>query len=472
MIRGRAITTGCVFLLMLGAVVYWLLIPRAVEGSHTYQAEFADAGLLSTGDDVVEYGAKAGSVVGMRLTSRGTALVTFSLFSGVAPPRADASASVRPQNLLGGDSLSLSPGQSAQRLEHPIPASRTFVATQLNDLFNAVGAPRTAAALSLLLNELGLALDARGEDLNQAVLELAPTFDAADRVSTQLAQQNAHLRDLIVNAEAVTAQIAPRTADVDRLITGLRHTLQTTARGAVGLNRGLDELPATLSQTRHTLALLGSAATAATPLATQLTATAPELATAVTRLPAFVSDAAPAIEQLRPLVRQAYGTLEAGTSSLPRLSSSLHDIRGVIPPTQALAKVLSPLAQVAIQGLFGGLGGAADEPGTQPGDYDPGRNWFRGVAVLSCESFGVAIAPGCLTTVLKTLSVPPIGGITAPPVAAAHARRLAPEVTHTPDVSAPSPGTAPSSSSAGDPLPAGSPAAGILQSLLKYLVGR
>jgi phospholipid/cholesterol/gamma-HCH transport system substrate-binding protein len=452
MIRGKAVTAGVIFLLVLAALCYALVIPRSVGGANTYQAEFTDAGLLASGDDVIEYGAKAGSVVGMRLTPRGTALVTFSLFSGVAPPRSDASVSVRPQNLLGGEYLSLSPGHAAQRLERPIATDRTFVATHLADLFNSFDRP-TAAALNLLLGELGRALDARGADLNQAVLELAPVFGATDRVATQLSQQNAHLQDLIVNAEHVSAQVAPRTADIDRLIVGLQQTLQTTARGAAGLDRGLAELPATLSQTRHTLALLGSTASAARPLAIQLAAAAPEFTTAASRLPGFVADAGPAVEQLRPLVRQTYATLRAGRESLPRLSRSLHQVGSVTSPLRSLAKVLYPLADVAIQGLFGGLGGSASEPGTQPGDYEPDRHWFRGVAILSCESFGVAIAPGCLTTVLKTLSVPPIGGVKLPLARAAHPRPLAPKLTASTSTPTPSPARARTGSGAGGSSP-------------------
>jgi hypothetical protein len=51
---------------------------------------------------------------------------------------------------------------------------------------------------------------------------------------------------------------------------------------------------------------------------------------------------------------------------------------------------------MAVRGLFGGLGRLASEPGEQPLESQPGRNWFRVVAVLGCESFGVRTEPGCL----------------------------------------------------------------------------
>jgi phospholipid/cholesterol/gamma-HCH transport system substrate-binding protein len=407
MIRGKAIVACLIFAAILGATGYALLIPKS-NGGRLFEAEFTDAGLLTTGDDVVEHGAKVGSVDQIRLTDRGTALVRFSLFSGVDAPRADATVSVRPQNLLGGYYLSLGPGAGAQPLSAPIPTTRTFVATQLNDIFNMYDQP-TAAALSLLLDELGRALDARGNDLNQAVLELAPTFAAGDRIATQLDQQNSHLADLIGHAEAVTAQVSPRTRDLDRLIVSLQQTLTTTADASTGLDRGLAHLPAALGQTRRTLGLLGSTAVAARPLAVQLGAAAPSLATAVSRLVPFATDARPAIEQLRPLVRQAAVTLAAGRISLPRLASSLSVVARVAPPLRALAATLDPLARIAVLGPFAGLGGIAGDPGTQPGDNEPGRNWFRGVGILSCESFGVAIAPGCFSTVLKDASLPPVG---------------------------------------------------------------
>jgi virulence factor Mce-like protein len=407
MIRGKAILACAIFAAILAATVYALLIPKSSAG-RVWKAEFTDAGLLTTGDDVVEYGAKVGSVNSIRLTSRGTALVGFSLFSGVQAPRADATASVRPQNLLGGYYLSLQPGSSPERLSASIPAAHTFVATQLNDIFNSYNKP-TAAALNLLLNELGRALDARGEDLNQAVLQLAPTFAAADRLATQLGEQNTHFGELIGHAQVVTAQVAPRTRDLDRFIVSLQQTLSTTAGASAGLDRGLAQLPSALAQTRRSLALLGSTAVAARPLATQLAAAAPGLTTAVSRLTPFVSNARPAIGQLRPLVRQTASTLVAGRVSLPNLASSLGVLERVAPSLRAVSATVDPLAEITILGGFAGLGGIAQEPGTQPGDSEPGRNWFRGEGNLSCESFGVAIAPGCFATVLKDASVPPLG---------------------------------------------------------------
>jgi phospholipid/cholesterol/gamma-HCH transport system substrate-binding protein len=407
MIRGKAIVACAIFAAILAATVYGLLIPKS-SSSSVFEAEFSDAGLLTSGDDVVEYGAKVGSVDKLRLTSRGTALVDFSLFSGVQAPRADATVSVRPQNLLGGYYLSLQPGSAPDRLSAPIPAARTFVATQLNDIFNSYNKP-TAAALNLLLDELGRALDARGDDLNRAVLQLAPTFAAADRLTTQLGQQNAHLADLVTHAQAVTSQVAPRTRDLDRFIVSLQQTLSTTADASAGLDRGLAQLPAALAQTRQTLVLLGSTAVAARPLAVQLGAAAPSLTTAVSRLAPFVSNARPAIEQLRPLVRQTASTLAAGRVSLPNLASSLGVLERVAPSLRAVSATVDPLVKIAVLGPFAGLGGIAGEPGTQPGDNEPGRNWFRGEGNLSCESFGVAIAPGCFATVLKDASIPPLG---------------------------------------------------------------
>src|SRR5581483_11461288 len=120
---------------------------------------------------------------------------------------ADASPSVRDADLLGDVYLALDPGRAPAPLRGPIPPSRTFAATDVQDVFDTFDAP-TRAALQTLIVELGTALDARGIDLNHAVEQLAPAVGAVDRISGQLSSQNAQLQRLIDSAQGLTAQLA------------------------------------------------------------------------------------------------------------------------------------------------------------------------------------------------------------------------------------------------------------------------
>jgi phospholipid/cholesterol/gamma-HCH transport system substrate-binding protein len=400
MVRGRAVISTLIFGIALLICVSFLLQLAPGGGRRVVRAEFADAFPLVPGDDVLMWGAKVGSVGSMKLTGHGTVSVEIRLLDGVTRPRQDASVSVRAGDLLGSAYLDLSPGRSAAPLRGPIPVSRSFVATSIQDYLNSYDEP-TRKAFSVLLDELGVALEGRGIDLNRAVLQLAPALDAATRLASQVGAENASLEGLIVHARAVTKSVAPRSADLERLIDGFDRTFQATAGNAQPLNRGLATFPAALAQTRSTLTQLQGTAEAATPLADQLLAAAPALATAMQRLGPFATQTTRGLSDLRPLVRSLGSTLSAGSRAFPRLAVSLRQIATAAPSIVRFDRIFNPLISYFVKGMIGGLGRLGGEPGAQQVENAPGRNWFRTVGVLGCESFGVPTAPGCMASLLQ-----------------------------------------------------------------------
>jgi len=277
-IRGKALLAGFVFPLMLVVVVYALFLRDGAPSGVVARAEFQDVDQLVAGHDVRVHGTKVGSVTGTSLSDHGTVLVTMSLFDGAPELRADATASVRVADLLGDVSLVLEPGRARHSLRGAIPPAHTFVATHVQDVLNVFDRP-TRTALQSLLVELGRALEARGVDVNGAVLNLSPLLREITRISGQLGDQDAELDRLLVSAHALTRQLAPRAADIERLIDGLDRALAVTTAHSRDLDSGLRGLPATLRQTRTTLGALGRTARAATPLANDLNQAAPQLAT-------------------------------------------------------------------------------------------------------------------------------------------------------------------------------------------------
>lgn len=401
MIRGKAVIAGVLFPLLLLATAYALLLPHDGISGRRVVAEFVDAGLLSPGDDVRVGGADVGSVETVRLTAHGTARVTMDLDEDVAV-HADATASVRPQDLLGSVYLALAPGRSAAPLRGAIPPARTFLGTSAQDLFDIADQP-TRLALQTLLVQLGTAFDARGADLNAAALQLAPVLAEVERVSGQVGAQNANLGRFVHETSALTGQLAPRTRDIRRLISGLDAVLATTAARGAALDQGLRLLPATLGRTRAALAELDRTARAATPLARRAEALAPRLAGAVDAIEPFAAAAGPALRRLDPVLTRAADTLGAGRTGLPRLAAAVRTLRSVAPQVVALTKILDQpttpgdtLITWTVQGIASGLGGLAAEPGAA------GHHFMRGAVVLGCEMFGVPTRPGCLEDLLRT----------------------------------------------------------------------
>ncbi len=396
-----------VLLAALGAGIY--LAEVAITAGPTgrrVQAEFTDAHGLIVGNDVRIDGAPAGRVDAITLTDRGTALVTMRLNDGLPAPRADASAAVRPVDLLGDTYVALELGQAAGPLTAPIQATRTLNDPRLDDLLRVFREPQRAGMMAMLV-VLGVALYNRGADLNRAALALRPALAAASGVMQELGSQNANLRQFLVDADQVVAQGAAHRDQLGTLVNSLGALLRNTTAHAAGLDAGLQTMPATLLQARHTAGDLAATAQAARPLADELGSSAGNLSTAAARLGPFLTDLASAVRALHPTLRSATSVLVGGDPTLHALAVGLTSIATSGPDVGRLTTAFVPAAPGIAQGFFVNFPDQASEPGTQP--FDPFanslRDYWRGAAVFSCQAFGLPIEPGCMNRFLAAQGV-------------------------------------------------------------------
>jgi virulence factor Mce-like protein len=380
-------------------------------GERTIEAEFASARGLVPGNDVRINGAPAGSVSGMELTDNGTALVTIELHDGIDPPRADASAAIRPVDLIGDNYVALDPGRDDAELDTAIPTSRTLDVPRLDDLLRSFGdSERTA--LKVLLVEGGVALDDRGEDLNRTALALRPALQAADDVTGELGSQSAQLRSFITDAERVTRQAADRGKDLGRAVGALDATLHATADNSDSLDATLAGLPGTLDDLDAVAGRLDGTARAATPLSDSVRRAAPGLSEAAGKAEPFLRSVGEAAGKLHPTLQLAGRTLQRSKPTFDALDSGLGDVIASNGDLRDFADVLVPAAPAISQGFFVNFPDQAAEPGKQPFDpfADPRRHYWRGAAVLTCQSFGVPIKPGCLTDFVSRILPKPSSG--------------------------------------------------------------
>jgi phospholipid/cholesterol/gamma-HCH transport system substrate-binding protein len=392
-------------------VIAGVLIYDAVAGNpggHTWTAEFTDARGLLPGNDVRDDGAIVGRVTSIGLARDGDALVRFQLFDANAAPRTDAIAAIEPADLLGDNYMSLTPGSAHQLLTRAIPATRTVDAPRLDELLDTFS-PDVRDGLQTLFVEGGLALEDRGGALSQATVALRPALSAAGDVLGELNSQNGSLAQLVPAAEQAATEIASRRADIGPLLSELAGTLNGTASVSTALDDGLAGLPATLQRVRTAAGRIAATTGAATPLADSLQPTAATLGRAVAGLPALtarVRAAAPGFDRALNAARQA---LTTGSPALAKLATAFPVLRRQAPKLTTLLQELDAAAPGISQGFFVDFPDEADESGTQPGDpfADPRRAYWRGAAVLSCEAFGVPVAPGCLTKALANIDKVP-----------------------------------------------------------------
>lgn len=410
-------TIAVLFVLMLAVATVAATSPSLLrDGGYQVKAEFRDAFPLLEGNAVRVAGAVAGEVRDIELSDHGTSIVTMELHDGLPRPRADATASVRAEDLLGDNYLSLSLGSHRRELSGQIPTSRTSTAPRLDEMLSTFE-PSVRAATRAMLGELGIALERRGVDLNRALVELRPALEAGDRVFRELGSQNANLRALIRDTERVTRQAAPRHDDLGRMVHAFAAITDEMSTHREPLDRALEAAPDTLVQARGTLARLTRTAQAATPLAESFGAVAPDLTTAGRLLGPFLHDVTRASHRLRPTAQLARRFLLAGGPTFSALEPGLDSLRTAAPPFDDLMDALARSSPALVNAQFNaerngvgekpgeatGLGATAVERGGQPGDpfSDPDRYYNRARLVVTCNSFGLPIEPGCLDRFLE-----------------------------------------------------------------------
>jgi ABC-type transporter Mla subunit MlaD len=427
--HGRTVISVFVLAVVIAASVLVLKHGTNNGGPVTVTAEFKDVNPLLEGNYVRVYGGIAGVVKKITLTKRETVMVTMALNEGIGRPRADATASVRAEDLLGENYLSLSLGHDKRPLSGPIPLDRTIVRPRLADILNTFKGD-VRAGLQALLTEVGLTLDRRGADLNASIVNLRPALRQVDQLVNEAAAQNAGLRQLIPDVQRATAQLASRDEDLDRLLPAFAGTVKATASRAGELDRGLQALPATLAQTRSTAAGLADLTTQAQPLAWDLRAVARPLTQTAGLLQPFVGQADRAVRSLTPTLRSARTFLRTGSPAFTALDQSLGALRDSAAPTDALLTAYTkPQDSVGAVSTVNvpqsGVGGPPQDGrqlvtgisalqrlsdaffnkelsffqtytdyGATPADKE--RRIVRGLGVLACSSFGLKNKPGCL----------------------------------------------------------------------------
>jgi phospholipid/cholesterol/gamma-HCH transport system substrate-binding protein len=178
-----------------------------------YQAVFADAGGLATGNEVTVSGIKVGTVSEMSL-NHGDVLVTFTV-KGSVQLGSTSTAHIRTGSLLGQRILTLeSAGNSTLRPMSVIPVSRTSSPYSLSEAVENLSSDIEGTDTGAL----NQSLDTLSSTLNEIAPQLGPTFDGVARLSQTLNSRNKSLGDLLKGAADVTGILSKRSNQLNTLI--------------------------------------------------------------------------------------------------------------------------------------------------------------------------------------------------------------------------------------------------------------
>ncbi|BBX76036.1 virulence factor Mce family protein [Mycobacterium shinjukuense] len=208
----------------------------------TYDAYFTDAGGLTPGNNVYVSGIKVGTVSAVSLAGD-SAKVSFSVDRHIVI--GDQSlAAIRTDTILGERSVAVSPAGSGQATT--IPLSRTTTPYTLNGVLQDLG--RNANDLDKPQFEHALAVFVGA--LHDVTPQLRGALDGLTSLSRALNRRDEALQGLLSHAKSVTAVLAQRAAQVDKLVDDgnqLFAALDARRAALSALISGIDDVAAQIS---------------------------------------------------------------------------------------------------------------------------------------------------------------------------------------------------------------------------------
>ncbi|MGI9019400.1 MAG: MlaD family protein [Solirubrobacterales bacterium] len=261
----------------------------AVAGAddvHTYRIEMYNAFGLVVDSNVRVAGVTVGRVADLSVNDAKRAVVTVELTGDLARLGDETECESSPQSLLAEYYLDCQPAGEPLPEGGLIPASRVQIAIQPDLVANTFREPYRER-LTLLVNEFGTALAGNPENLREAIRLGAPALTELEEVTAILAEQTKSIRDLNVNSERVSGELARYREQVVDFVDEAEDLASTALERREDVSRGFDLFDDYIAELRPTLAQLNDTATEQAPFLAALREAAPELYRLTQSLPPF-----------------------------------------------------------------------------------------------------------------------------------------------------------------------------------------
>jgi phospholipid/cholesterol/gamma-HCH transport system substrate-binding protein len=354
-----------------GALIIALVVVAVVilgnQPSYTLRGVFQNASGLVTGNSVLIGPSQVGTVQSIGLTRNGSAEVTMSLNTDVAPMHQGTVARIYEDSLSGIASkyIVLEPGsKSAPPISDGgvIGESHTYSEVSLDSVFDTLD-PLTRAGLRNLIRGEGASLQGKGELANQALKYLAPGLQSTSQVTAELTRDEPSFDQLIADGAQTMQALASKSQQLTQLISNTSTATGAIARQSQALDEALTLLPGTLTRATTTFHGLRQTLNALNPLVAASKPNVRQLALFANRLEPLINESIPTVAALNRLIRNPAGTgdltqlaLEAPSlartagTQLPRLIQEMNDsqaqldyLRNYTPDVMA---ALSNLGQI------------------------------------------------------------------------------------------------------------------------------
>ncbi|MEA2683566.1 MAG: phospholipid/cholesterol/gamma-HCH transport system substrate-binding protein [Chloroflexota bacterium] len=234
--------------------------------------EFRDAAGLLHSNDLRMAGIKVGQVTTI-VAKKNYAVASVQIEDRFMPVYKDAHAVVRPKNLLGETYVEIDKGtESAGTLGNgdTIHLVNTITPVQVDEVLNALD-PTTRQKLGIVINALGEATAARGQDLNLSTQDFRRITAALATTSTSLNEQKDNIDALIVQLDLLQQTAADYHAQLAQVLRDWNDTSKTMQAHSDNFASAIDHLG-------NVLANLDAGLTPNTPALTKAVAELPATA--------------------------------------------------------------------------------------------------------------------------------------------------------------------------------------------------
>jgi virulence factor Mce-like protein len=317
-------------------------VPLRAKG-YRVTVNFPEAVTLADQADVRISGVNVGKVVGKKVVVvngqvKPLTAVTVELNHKYAPIPNNTRAILRQKTLLGETYVELSPGTRTQgnmvRDGGTLANGNVDKTVQLDEIFRAFD-PKTRLAFQTWMQQQGIALTGRGQDLNDALGNLTPFAENLDKVLAVLRSQQQATSALVRNTGVVFNALTERDGQLADLISNSNRVFQTTASRDQQLRDAFIAFPTFEDQSRAISVRLTKFAKNTNPLINQLRPAARQLSPTLIQSAKLAPNLKGLFEEIHPLV-------VASKRGLPAVSSFLDSTRPVLAQADPFLRSLNP----------------------------------------------------------------------------------------------------------------------------------
>ena len=408
----RTLTILATVVVAVVVVVLLLSSSGVVGGSSSYKVEalFDNAGFAVPGEQVRIAGAPVGTISGLSVTKNNLAAVTLSITDkDFTPFYANATCTIRPQSLIAERYVDCDPGSVGhprlQRIasgygtgSYRLPVAQTSSPID-PDIVQDISQDSVRESLSLILDELGTGLAARGSDLNAVILRADPALQATDQVFKLLDSQNKLLAALATNSDKVLGPLAKARTALADFVVQANKTATASASRSQQIAESIKLLPGFLRELKPLMAALGQLANQGTPVMSTLNKGASSIDAEFKSLAPFATEAQKALTNLGNAAQESEGSLEATQP----LATQLQKLGSAAAPSSASLESLTKSLKStgAIQNFMGLLFYGA---GATNG-YNADGHYVRIAPIVgSCNAYARTSFAGCSANFLKSAS--------------------------------------------------------------------